>query len=110
MYASIFSYLFSSFLVLIVDIHRCGGAVDSLLVEFGKGNIKLTRCPKCASIADKYIEFELILVILDIVLHRKQAFRHVLFNRPSANFENVNVSEDNKHDFRILFAIESKLL
>jgi hypothetical protein len=32
-------------------------------------------------VADKYIEYELILVIIDIVRHRVQAYRHLLFNR-----------------------------
>lgn len=68
---------------------ECGEAVDSLYTEFAKGNIKLTRCPRCSSVADKYIEFELTLVVLDMTLHRKQAYRHLLFNRSTANMEHV---------------------
>jgi lipid intermediate transporter len=35
----------------------------------------------CGAVADKYIEFELIIIILDLVLHKPQAYRHLLFNR-----------------------------
>lgn len=60
---------------------ECGSPVETLYHEFSLGNIKLTRCTVCQSVADKYIEYELILVSIDIALHRIQAYRHVLFNR-----------------------------
>ena len=60
---------------------ECGSNVETLYHEFSLGNIKLTRCTVCKSVADKYIEHELILVAIDIALHRIQAYRHVLFNR-----------------------------
>ena len=31
--------------------------------------------------ADKYIEYELVLIVLDVALHKIQAYRHLLFNR-----------------------------
>ena len=43
--------------------------------------------PECQNVADKYIEYELILVCIDVILHRKQAFRHFLFNRRSLTHE-----------------------
>lgn len=60
---------------------ECGEPVDALFVQYSESNIRLNRCPRCNSIADKYIEFELILVFIDVILHRKQSFRHLLFNR-----------------------------
>ena len=60
---------------------ECGEPVDALFVQYSQNNIRLNRCFKCNSIADKYIEFELILVFIDVILHRKQSFRHLLFNR-----------------------------
>ena len=39
------------------------------------------RQSECGKIADKYIEYELILVVIDMVLHRQQVYRHLLFNR-----------------------------
>ena len=61
---------------------ECSAPIDSLYVEFtGLGNIRLTRCPACGDVADKYIEYELVLVLVDIILHRRQAYRHLLKNR-----------------------------
>mmetsp|Transcript_4706 Transcript_4706/g.9899 ORF Transcript_4706/g.9899 Transcript_4706/m.9899 type:complete len:325 (+) Transcript_4706:62-1036(+) len=45
------------------------------------GSIQLTTCKYCGHDVDPYIERELILVIIDCVLHRPEAFRHVLYNR-----------------------------
>lgn len=66
---------------------ECMEQVDSLFVEFnkGNGNIKLTRCQRCGHVADKYIEYELILVFIDVVLHRKPAFRHLFYNRDASS-------------------------
>ena len=76
--------------------------MESLFVEYdfqdrskerGKtltgSNIRLVRCSgnKCsggkaqAQVADKYVEYEMILVLIDVILHRIPAFRHLLFNR-----------------------------
>lgn len=63
--------------------YRCGEAVETLYVEFSPTNIRLTRCSKCGKVADKYVEYELLLVLLDTVLHRKPAVRHLLYNRMS---------------------------
>jgi hypothetical protein len=57
--------------------------VDSLYVEYSEKNFRLTRCSQCGQVADKYIEFELVLVLLDILLHRKPAYRHLMYNRYS---------------------------
>ena len=35
---------------------------------------------KCSENVDKYIEYDFVLVLLDILLHKSQAYRHVLFN------------------------------
>jgi len=46
--------------------------------------VKLVQCENCGENVDKYVEFDGVLVSLDVLLHRKPAFRHVLFN---ANFQ-----------------------
>ena len=44
-----------------------------------------------AAVVDPYIEREMLLVIMDIVLHRKPAFRHLLFHRfHSSNIKNTS--------------------
>ncbi|KAL7566685.1 hypothetical protein ACA910_017747 [Epithemia clementina (nom. ined.)] len=44
-------------------------------------NIQLTECGACRSIVDNYMEREWLLVILDLVLLRQKAYRHVYWNR-----------------------------
>lgn len=75
---------------------ECGSNVDTLYHEFSLGNIKLTRCTVCQSVADKYIEYELILVAIDIMLHRIQAYRHIMFNRKL-------IASDDVMDIRLIF-------
>lgn len=59
---------------------------SSSYVQYSEGSIRLKRCVRCAKLVDKYIEFEWILIIIDIILFRVQAYRHVLRNvRVSTN-------------------------
>lgn len=36
----------------------------------------------CGAVADPLVEHELLLVLLDLALHKREAYRHLLFNRP----------------------------
>lgn len=45
------------------------------------GSIQLTTCKSCHHDVDLYIEREWLLVIMDCILHRPEAFRHILYNR-----------------------------
>jgi len=46
-----------------------------------KSNIlKVMSCSKCGQVADKYIECDRVLLLIDLILMNKQAYRHVLFN------------------------------
>lgn len=60
---------------------ECGSPVPHAFREYGKGNIRLTRCDNCHCLADKYVEFEFIIIFLDLLLLRPQVYRHLLFNR-----------------------------
>lgn len=54
---------------------ECGRALQndsSLYIDYGEGTLRLTHCDLCFQVADKYIEYELVLVCVDIVLHRIQ--------------------------------------
>jgi len=35
---------------------------------------------KCGKPVDKYVEYDIVLIVLDLILHRLQVFRHMLFN------------------------------
>ena len=44
-------------------------------------NIQLTECKSCGSIVDHYFEREVLLLVLDLILLRQAAYRHVYWNR-----------------------------
>uniref|UniRef100_A0A7S3LK37 Protein ARV n=1 Tax=Aplanochytrium stocchinoi TaxID=215587 RepID=A0A7S3LK37_9STRA len=49
-------------------------------IEYSKGTLKLKRCVDCGNLVDKYVEFEWLLIIIDMMLLRLPPFRHVLRN------------------------------
>eukprot|EP00474_Spongospora_subterranea_P006509 CRZ06967.1 hypothetical protein [Spongospora subterranea] len=59
---------------------ECAADVVDVYKEFSTGNARLTRCGSCKKAADKYVEFETMLIILDLILHKIQVYRHILFN------------------------------
>lgn len=81
---------------------ECGSDVRALYREYSKGNIRLAHCPHCSSIADKYVELEGHIVFIDLILHRVQAYRHVLFNR-----QIVRISKEVVKFLVVIFAFDS---
>jgi len=60
---------------------ECGHQADELYKNFNGGSaIKICHCEGCGKVVDKYIEYDPVLIFLDAVLHKKQAYRHLLFN------------------------------
>eukprot|EP00118_Oscarella_pearsei_P017500 m.174042 g.174042 ORF g.174042 m.174042 type:complete len:314 (+) comp39100_c0_seq21:311-1252(+) len=49
--------------------------------RFTRGAIQLLRCTKCEAVVDKYVEYDFVMLLLDVLLHKVQAFRHFLSNR-----------------------------
>lgn len=64
---------------------ECGKPVQYLFKECTAQNLRLASCPHCHKIADKYIEWETQMVLLDLILNRPQAYRHILANRSQAH-------------------------
>lgn len=60
---------------------ECGKPCQQVVKVFGSQNIRLTRCRSCNSTADKYVEYEIVLIFLDLLLHKIQVYRHLIFNR-----------------------------
>ncbi|KAG2735806.1 hypothetical protein G9P44_002020 [Scheffersomyces stipitis] len=54
--------------------------IDCLFSRYKSEYIKLTICPGCGKIADKYIEYDYVILFIDILLLKKQAYRHLAFN------------------------------
>lgn len=69
---------------------QCGEAVQTLYMEYSENNFRLTRCKKCGQVADKYVEYELMLVLIDIIMHRRPAFCHLMYNRYSSTVTSVS--------------------
>ncbi|XP_022144295.1 protein arv1 homolog [Momordica charantia] len=59
---------------------QCGFGTNQLFVQYSPGNIRLMKCGNCESIADEYIECEAMIVLIDLILHKPQAYRHLLYN------------------------------
>ncbi|KAG2183727.1 hypothetical protein INT43_006738, partial [Umbelopsis isabellina] len=66
---------------------ECDAPVATLYTEYSKGNIRLTSCDNCNNFADKYIEYDYVIIFIDMLLHKPQAYRHLLFNRITYNDE-----------------------
>lgn len=61
---------------------QCLEPADALYQQYSESTIKLSQCRACcAGVVDAYCEREWLLVVIDIVLLRQEAYRHVLFNR-----------------------------
>ena len=60
---------------------HCGFIQKStrIFVE-GNKDIRLNRCENCHELIDKYVEYELITIIFDLLLLKTKAFIHILFN------------------------------
>ncbi|XP_074285778.1 protein ARV 2-like [Silene latifolia] len=59
---------------------KCGHVVERLYIQYSPGNIRLVKCSNCMSVADEYIECELMILMIDLILHKPKAYRHLLFN------------------------------
>lgn len=61
---------------------ECGEKSKQLYSTFpGSGILKIQHCARCHNVVDKYIEFDVTLLFLDVVLLRASALRHILCNK-----------------------------
>jgi len=44
-------------------------------------NVRLEQCPSCRALADPYVEHDLLVIALDLILLKRGVYRHLLFNR-----------------------------
>uniref|UniRef100_A0A0D3FPW1 Protein ARV n=1 Tax=Oryza barthii TaxID=65489 RepID=A0A0D3FPW1_9ORYZ len=59
----------------------CGRRVKTLYMQYSPGNIRLMKCDTCKAVADPYIECEFTIILIDLILHKTRAYRHLLFNK-----------------------------
>ncbi|XP_043706028.1 protein ARV 2-like [Telopea speciosissima] len=59
---------------------HCGFGIKTLFVQYSPGNIRLMKCENCKEVADEYIECEIMIPLIDLILLKRKAYRHFLFN------------------------------
>ncbi|KAF5464615.1 hypothetical protein F2P56_014681 [Juglans regia] len=59
---------------------QCGFGVKTLFVQYSPGNIRLMKCENCQVVADEYVECETMILLIDLILHKPKAYRHLLYN------------------------------
>lgn len=73
---------------------ECNEPVDSLYVKYTNDYIKLTDCPSCSKVADKYVEFDNVILFIDTLLLKPQAYRHLVYNLMVDNSYNEKEGKD----------------
>ncbi|PWA42222.1 arv1-like protein [Artemisia annua] len=71
---------------------QCGHHIKTLYVQYSPGNIRLMKCQSCGAVADEYIECEIMILLIDLILHKAKAYRHLFYNmfdREAINFEGL---------------------
>ncbi|BFZ54932.1 sterol homeostasis protein [Savitreella phatthalungensis] len=69
---------------------ECSAPVDSLYTCYSKDNFRLTQCPRCLEFADRYVEYDLVLIGIDALLIKPQVYRHLLFNKLALENDGLN--------------------
>lgn len=59
---------------------NCSNKISELYKTYSSSVLKVINCVRCNELADKYIEFEPIIIAIDLVLLSRPAQRHVLYN------------------------------
>ena len=55
----------------IMSCHHVPYMCDMCLLLFQKN---------CREVVDKYVEYDGMIILLDVILHKRQAYRHILYN------------------------------
>ncbi|XP_029966100.1 protein ARV1 [Salarias fasciatus] len=59
---------------------ECNEKATELHRDYSNGILKITICDSCHKPVDKYIEYDPVIILIDALLCKTQAFRHILFN------------------------------
>ncbi|XP_029903674.1 protein ARV1 [Myripristis murdjan] len=59
---------------------ECNEEAAELHRDYRNGILKLTICEFCQKPVDRYIEYDPVIILIDVILCKTQAFRHILFN------------------------------
>ncbi|KAL4649148.1 protein ARV1 [Arapaima gigas] len=59
---------------------ECNADASELHRDYSNGILKISICGSCHKPVDKYIEYDPVIILIDAILCKTQAFRHILFN------------------------------
>ncbi|KAK1170737.1 protein ARV1 isoform X1 [Acipenser oxyrinchus oxyrinchus] len=59
---------------------ECSQEANELHRDYSNGVLKITICKSCQKPVDKYIEYDPVIILIDAILCKAQAYRHIIFN------------------------------
>ncbi|KAG9347520.1 hypothetical protein JZ751_005088 [Albula glossodonta] len=59
---------------------ECNSNANELHRDYSNGILKITICDSCQRPVDKYIEYDPVIILIDAILCKTQAYRHIIFN------------------------------
>ena len=60
---------------------QCGAPQKELFMQISGQVIGLATCGECGATVDPYVEYEWLLLFIDLLLHKRQVWHHLLVNR-----------------------------
>lgn len=68
--------------------------IKSLYIQYQVDCIKLVLCPRCGKVADKYIEYDNVILFIDTLLLKKPAYMHLAYNNVESHLLGCAESDD----------------
>uniref|UniRef100_A0A8C9LZW3 Protein ARV n=1 Tax=Piliocolobus tephrosceles TaxID=591936 RepID=A0A8C9LZW3_9PRIM len=59
---------------------ECNQEAKELYRDYNHGVLKITICKSCQKPVDKYIQYDPVIILINAILCKAQAYRHILFN------------------------------
>nr|XP_012593655.1 protein ARV1 isoform X2 [Microcebus murinus] len=59
---------------------ECNQEAKELYRDYNHGVLKITICKSCQKPVDKYIEYDPVIILINAILCKAQAYRHILYN------------------------------
>ncbi|OWK63106.1 Protein ARV1 [Lonchura striata] len=59
---------------------ECNEEATELYRDYQRGVLRISICKSCQKPVDKYIEYDPVIILINAVLCKAQAYRHILFN------------------------------
>ncbi|CAD5121448.1 DgyrCDS9956 [Dimorphilus gyrociliatus] len=74
---------------------ECGAKAKEPFKKFDGNVIKMTYCDECGELVDKYFEYDTVLKILSLLLHKPQGYKHIVLNSRSTG----------EHEWKLLLVL-----